>query len=100
MNDTHLDPPEATHLRSIAQIQREERLNYPKAKRARDQELTILKIRSLIADKEMIVASANRDLTCYGEWRTDYNAWHEQTDAEIQVLFSQANTPAHPPKVG
>jgi hypothetical protein len=33
-----IDPPEATHLRSIAQIQREERLNYPKAKRARDQE--------------------------------------------------------------
>jgi hypothetical protein len=39
----------------------------------------------------MIVASANRDLTCYGEWRTDYNAWHEQTDAELQALFSQAN---------
>jgi hypothetical protein len=50
-----------------------------------------LRIQSLIADKGMIVASANRDLTCYGEWRTDYNAWHEQTDAQIQSLFSQSN---------
>ena len=54
-------------------------------------DLLALRIQSLIADKGMIVASANRDLTCYGEWRTDYNAWHEQTDAEIQALFSQAN---------
>ena len=53
--------------------------------------LLALRIQSLIADKGMIVASANRDLTCYGEWRTDYNAWHEQADAEIQALFSQAN---------
>jgi hypothetical protein len=54
--------------------------------------LLALRIQSLIADKGMIVASANRDLACYGEWRTDYNAWHEQTDAEIQSLFSQANS--------
>ena len=53
--------------------------------------LLALGIQSLIADKGMIVASANRDLTCYGEWRTDYNAWHDQIDAEIQALFSQAN---------
>lgn len=53
-------------------------------------DLLSLRMQSLIADKGMIVASANRDLTCYGEWRTDYNAWHEQTDAEIQALFRQS----------
>lgn len=59
--------------------------------------LLALRIQSLIADKGMIVASANRDLTCYGEWRTDYNAWHEQADAEIQALFSQANVTVEGP---
>ena len=54
--------------------------------------LVALRIRSLIADKEMIIASANRDITQYGEWRTDYNAWHAQTDRELQSLFSEANT--------
>jgi hypothetical protein len=54
--------------------------------------LLALKIRSLIADKEMIVASANRDITQYGEWRTDYNAWHMQTESELQALLSEANT--------
>jgi hypothetical protein len=34
-----IDPPESTHLRSIAKIQRDERLNYPNAKRVREQEL-------------------------------------------------------------
>ena len=53
--------------------------------------LLALRIQSLIEDKGMIVASANRDLTCYGEWRTDYNAWYEQTDTEIQALFYKAN---------
>ena len=55
---------------------------------ANDQ-LLVLRIQSLIVDKSMIVASANRDLARYGEWRTDYNAQHEQTDAEIQALFHQ-----------
>jgi hypothetical protein len=85
-----IDPPEATHLRSIAQIQREERLNYPKAKRARDQELAILKIRSLIADKEMIVEMAKRDNARDG-WLCDYHAWSKEIDAEIQSLFILAN---------
>lgn len=53
--------------------------------------LLALRIRSLIADKEMIVASANRDIAQYGEWRTDYNAWHAQTDIELQSLFAEAN---------
>jgi hypothetical protein len=60
-------------------------------------DLLALRIQSLIADKWMIVASANRDLTCYGDWRTDYNAFHHQTDAEIQVLFSQANAKMEAP---
>lgn len=56
-----------------------------------DPDLVSLRIASLIADKAMIISSANRDLACYGEWRTDYNAWHEQAESELQALFSQAD---------
>ena len=61
--------------------------------------LLALRVQSLIADKGIIVASANRDLTCYGEWRGDYNAWHEQVDAEIQALFSLPNAQVEGPLV-
>lgn len=55
-------------------------------------ELVSLRIRSLIADKEMVTAQANLDLARGGEWRCDYAAWHGQIDAEIQELLKQANT--------
>jgi hypothetical protein len=55
-------------------------------------ELLVLKIRSLIADKEMVTAQANRDMTCGDGWRTDYAAWHGQLDAEIQSLLDQASS--------
>jgi hypothetical protein len=53
--------------------------------------LVSLRIRSLIADKEMVTAQANLDLARSGEWRCDYSAWHGQIDAEIEKLFDQAN---------
>jgi hypothetical protein len=55
-------------------------------------ELLVLKIRSLVADKEMVTAQANRDMTCGDGWRTDYAAWHGQLDAEIQSLLDQASS--------
>ena len=53
-------------------------------------ELTFLRIRSLIADKEMVTAQANHDLAIGGEWRMDYAAWHGTLDAEIQRLLGDA----------
>lgn len=85
-----IDTPESTLLRSIQQIQREERLNYPNAKRIRDQEMIALKIRSLISDKEMVVARANRDAQFGDGWLCGYAAWHDEIEEKIQRLFSDA----------
>lgn len=54
-------------------------------------EFVSLRVRSLIADKEMITAQANLDLARSGEWRCDYAAWHGQIDAEIQELLKKTN---------
>jgi len=53
--------------------------------------LLALRIRSLIADKEMVTATANLDLARGGEWRLDYSAWQGQLNVEIDALFSEAN---------
>ncbi len=52
----------------------------------------MLKIRSLIADKEMVTAQANYETLRFGEWRMDYPGWHGQIDKEIQELFTLAST--------
>lgn len=55
----------------------------------------LLRIRSLIADKEMVTARANLDLQRGGDWCQDYQEWHRQIDlgieAEIDALQSAAN---------
>lgn len=53
-------------------------------------ELTFLRIRSLIADKEMVTAQANHDLAIGGEWQMDYAGWHKTLDEEIQRLLGDA----------
>ena len=58
------------------------------------QRVVMLRIRSLIADKEMVTAQANLDLARSGEWRCDYAAWHGQIDAEIKELLKQHNGPS------
>ena len=50
-----------------------------------NKELTLLKIRSLIADKEMVTAQANLDLA-RGGWTMDYWAWHVRIDRDITQL--------------
>ncbi len=55
---------------------------------AKDRVVLELKIRSLIEDKAMITAQANRDMQL-GEWRCDYATWHGQIDCEIRGLFSK-----------
>lgn len=46
-----------------------------------------LRIRSAIADKEMVTAMANRDLQCGDGWRCDYAEWHREISKEIEELF-------------
>lgn len=46
-----------------------------------------LRIRSAIADKEMVTAMANRDLQCGDGWRCDYAEWHRAISKEIEELF-------------
>ena len=60
-------------------------------------DLLALRIRSLIADKEMVTATANLDLVRGGEWRCDYQAWHGKIDTEINALLSEANSQADQP---
>ena len=50
-----------------------------------------LRIRSAIADKEMVRAMADRDLQCGDGWRCDYAAWHLEISKEIETLFSLAS---------
>ena len=51
--------------------------------------LVMLRIQSLIADKEMVTAQANRDISMSGEWQCDYTEWYRQIDDEIKRLFDQ-----------
>lgn len=68
---------------------------------ARDRELTTLRIRSLVADKEMVVAQANLSLARagewavnYAEWSRQYAEWSRQIDSEIQALIASLGTEA------
>ena len=47
-------------------------------------QLWLLKIRSLIADKEMQVATANREMSL-GGWLSDHNAAIAAIDLEIEA---------------
>jgi hypothetical protein len=57
-------------------------------------ELLALRIRSLIADKEMVTATANMNIAAYGSWRCDYASCHDEIDQQIQALFLEANAQA------
>jgi len=50
--------------------------------------LRLLQIRSLIANKEMQVATANRELAL-GEWLQDHQLVINQLDAEIEHITEQ-----------
>lgn len=55
-------------------------------------DLFTLRIQSLIADKNGITAQANADLAAYDQWQADYSQWRREVDAELEGLFSEANT--------
>lgn len=49
--------------------------------------LGLLRIRSLIADKEMVAATANRELQQFGEWQCDHQEHHYEIDQQIEELI-------------
>lgn len=63
----------------------------PSGEQVASDALFALRIRSLIADKEMITARANDALARGGQWDCDYHAWYQEVDSEIQYLL-KANT--------
>ena len=54
-----------------------------------DDDIIYLKIRSLIADKEMVTATANMNMARGGEWLCDYRDWHAEIDQQIQILLDE-----------
>ena len=50
-------------------------------------EIALLKIRSLISDKEMVIAQANHDLARFGAWQFDYSSQNVLIDHDIQDLL-------------
>lgn len=54
-------------------------------------ELILLKIRSLIEDKAMVTATANRELAL-GGWLSDHQKFLQEINMEIDQLFEQLKT--------
>jgi len=51
--------------------------------------LDILMIRSLVADKEMLVSRANNDLSVGGYWLGDYEGGAREIQGEIDAILKQ-----------
>ena len=49
--------------------------------------LLALSFQSLIADKQMLIATANRDLAQYGEWQRTHAEEFTQIDCEMDRLM-------------
>lgn len=52
-------------------------------------ELLLLKIRNLIAAREANTAAANRELAL-GGWLSDHDQYDSELEAEMDMLFAQA----------
>jgi hypothetical protein len=64
-------------------------MNIEDQARREAEELLRFKLRSAIADKEMVVNQANRDVQCYDGWSCDYKAWQDDCDAVINGLLKE-----------
>jgi len=51
--------------------------------------LDLLRIRALVADKEMLVSRANNDLAVGGYWLGDYEGWAREIQGEIDAILKQ-----------
>ena len=63
-------------------------------------EIRVLRIRSLIANKEMLVEAARRDMAGWGEWTYHYDARNAIIDEEIQALLKEMESCEPEPKSG
>lgn len=54
----------------------------------RDNEAIRLKIRSLIADKELVIAEANMSTSRHGEWMRDFGSEARRIDDDIENYFN------------
>ncbi len=52
-------------------------------------EVLVLRLRSAVADKEMVVNQANRDIQCYNGWSCDYNQWKRDCDDVIGGILNE-----------
>ena len=52
-------------------------------------QLLLLKLRNLIAQQEMVTATANRDIITRDGWRCDYEQWGNDIQKEITQLTQQ-----------
>ena len=52
-------------------------------------ELLYLKIRNLIAEEELNIAAANREIASVGAWQGDHEGWAREIDAEIKPLMEE-----------
>lgn len=57
-------------------------------------DLRLLQVRSLIANKEMEIATANRELSLGGNWLSDHQLAINQLDAEIEHIKEQMHRDA------
>ena len=52
-----------------------------------DREVALLRIRNIIANKELVIAQANMETQRCGGWTCDWFALVRDDDAELQGLF-------------
>jgi hypothetical protein len=57
--------------------------------------LDLLRIRALVADKEMLVSRANNDLAVGGYWLGDYEGWAREIQGEIDAILKQNAEVSH-----
>ena len=57
--------------------------------KANEMEILVLRLRSAVADKEMVVNQANRDVQFYDGWSCDYKSWQAECDAVIAGILNE-----------
>lgn len=51
--------------------------------------MLLLKLRALVADKELVVARANMETQRYGEWSMDHQTIAAAIQADIEAVLRQ-----------
>lgn len=57
--------------------------------KANEMEILVLRLRSAVADKEMVVNQAQRDVQCNDGWLCDYKTWQAECDVVISGLLNE-----------